>query len=64
MLEEDNRILKVIEAYCTSAGSRNASNSGRPHLVLSLFPPPFLFFEALGCRVDAGFVVFSGFLVM
>jgi hypothetical protein len=27
-MEEDNRILKVIEAYCTSAGSRNTINSG------------------------------------
>lgn len=39
VLEEDNRILKVIEAYCTSAGSRNASNSvpleTAPHVFLA-----------------------------
>ncbi|XP_003726562.1 rho guanine nucleotide exchange factor 7 isoform X1 [Strongylocentrotus purpuratus] len=39
VLEEDNRILKVIEAYCTSAGSRNASNSvpleAAPHVFLA-----------------------------
>ncbi|XP_071476868.1 rho guanine nucleotide exchange factor 7-like isoform X1 [Diadema antillarum] len=39
VLEEDNRILKVIEAYCTSAGTRNASNSvpveAAPHVFLA-----------------------------
>ncbi|XP_038050536.1 rho guanine nucleotide exchange factor 7-like isoform X2 [Patiria miniata] len=38
-LEEDNRILKVIEAYCTSVGSRNTINSvpvdPAPHVFLA-----------------------------